>query len=112
MHIGLDLLVVVGLRWVPAVLEQPQQVVVLAVYVTYGRLCAKVTCTIFLIMADSNKVDIDSIIQRLLEVRGSRPGKSVQLSETEIKCLCNKSREIFLSQPILLELEAPLKICG
>lgn len=23
-----------------------------------------------------------------------------------------KSREIFLSQPILLELEAPLKICG
>ena len=26
--------------------------------------------------------------------------------------LCLKSREIFLSQPILLELEAPLKICG
>lgn len=26
--------------------------------------------------------------------------------------LCIKSREIFLSQPILLELEAPLKICG
>jgi len=23
-----------------------------------------------------------------------------------------KSREIFLSQPVLLELEAPLKICG
>lgn len=26
--------------------------------------------------------------------------------------LCLKSREIFLQQPILLELEAPLKICG
>ena len=26
--------------------------------------------------------------------------------------MCLKSREIFLSQPILLELEAPLKICG
>lgn len=37
---------------------------------------------------------------------------NVQLTEIEIKGLCLKSREIFLSQPILLELEAPLKICG
>jgi len=59
-----------------------------------------------------NKLNIDSIIARLLEVRGSRPGKNVQLTETEIRGLCLKSRELFLSQPILLELEAPLKICG
>ena len=45
-------------------------------------------------------------------VRGSRPGKNVQLTESEIRGLCLKSREIFLSQPILLDLEAPLKICG
>lgn len=45
-------------------------------------------------------------------VRGSRPGKNVQLSEGEIRGLCLKSRELFLNQPILLELEAPLKICG
>ena len=43
---------------------------------------------------------------------GSRPGKTVQMSEAEVRGLCLKSREIFLSQPILLELEAPLKICG
>lgn len=36
----------------------------------------------------------------------------MQLTEGEIRGLCLKSREIFLSQPILLELEAPLKICG
>jgi len=59
-----------------------------------------------------NEVDLDSIIDRLLEVRGSRPGKQVQLLETEIRCLCTKAREIFISQPILLELEAPIKICG
>lgn len=47
-----------------------------------------------------------------LPVKGSRPGKNVQLTEGEIRGLCLKSREIFLSQPILLELEAPLKICG
>jgi serine/threonine-protein phosphatase PP1 catalytic subunit len=36
----------------------------------------------------------------------------VNLTESEIRSLCIKSREIFLSQPMLLELEAPIKICG
>lgn len=54
---------------------------------------------------------LDDIINRLLEVRG-RPGKQVQLSEAEIRQLCAASREIFLQQPNLLELEAPIKICG
>ncbi|KAK6322769.1 hypothetical protein J4Q44_G00075610 [Coregonus suidteri] len=63
-------------------------------------------------MADPDKLNIHSIIQRLREVKGSRPGKNVQLTENEIRGLCLKPRKIFLSQPILLELEAPLKICG
>jgi hypothetical protein len=54
---------------------------------------------------------VDDIINRLLEVR-HRPGKQVQLSEAEIRQLCVVSREIFLQQPYLLELEAPIKICG
>lgn len=61
-------------------------------------------------MADQHEVDLDSIIDRLLEVRGSRPGKQVQLLESEIRYLCTKAREIFISQPILLELEAPIKV--
>jgi len=61
-------------------------------------------------MADQHDVDLDSIIDRLLEVRGSRPGKQVQLLESEIRYLCTKAREIFISQPILLELEAPIKV--
>lgn len=55
---------------------------------------------------------LDDIIRRLLEVRGSRPGKQVQLSEGEIRQLCIVSRDIFAKQPNLLELEAPIKICG
>ncbi|KAI3367601.1 hypothetical protein L3Q82_026443 [Scortum barcoo] len=58
------------------------------------------------------ELNVDSLISRLLEVRGCRPGKIVQMTEAEVRGLCIKSREIFLSQPILLELEAPLKICG
>lgn len=45
-------------------------------------------------------------------VRGHRPGRSVVLQEHEIRYLCTKSREIFINQPILLELEAPIKVCG
>lgn len=54
---------------------------------------------------------LDGIISRLLQVR-VRPGKQVQLSEAEIRQLCAVSRDIFLKQPNLLELEAPIKICG
>lgn len=54
---------------------------------------------------------IDDIIQRLLEVKG-KPVKQFQLIESEIKQLCVVSREIFLQQPNLLELQAPIKICG
>lgn len=57
-------------------------------------------------------IDVDSIIERLLSVLSQRPGKQVNLEGREIKQLCIKSREIFISQPVLLELEAPIKICG
>ncbi|KAK1301916.1 Serine/threonine-protein phosphatase PP1 [Acorus calamus] len=55
---------------------------------------------------------IGDIINRLLEVRGGRPGKQVRLSEAEIRQLCLLSKNIFMQQPNLLELEAPIKICG
>ena len=55
---------------------------------------------------------LDDIIDRLLDVRNGRPGKQVQLTEQEIRQLCLTAKEIFMSQPNLLELEAPIKICG
>lgn len=36
----------------------------------------------------------------------------MNLTEQEVRGLCLKSRDIFINQPILLELEAPIKICG
>ena len=59
-------------------------------------------------MADSD-IDVGHIIEQLLHVRGARPGRQVNLSEAEIRFLCTKAREIFISQPVLLELEAPIK---
>ena len=59
-----------------------------------------------------SELNVDLLITKLLEVRGGKPGKQVFLAESDIKNLVLKVREIFSSQPILLELEAPLKICG
>lgn len=58
------------------------------------------------------KVDIDDIIARMLEKRNSPPGSKVELKLGEVKFLIEKSRELFISQPVLLDLEAPLKIVG
>ena len=60
----------------------------------------------------SEDIEVDKIIDKLLEVKGAKPGKQANLTESEIKNLCVKSREIYISQPILLELEAPIKIVG
>ena len=35
------------------------------------------------------------MITKLLEVRGKKPGKNVQLSEEDIKYICQTSREWF-----------------
>lgn len=56
--------------------------------------------------------DFNRFCCHLIAVKKCRPGKSVQMTEQEVRGLCLKSREIFLQQPILLELEAPLSICG
>jgi len=58
-----------------------------------------------------SQVNVSDIITRLLSVR-NYPGTRVSLSLKEVKYLIEKSREIFISQPVLLDLEAPLKIVG
>jgi len=63
-------------------------------------------------MASPPDLDVDAVIDKLLEVRGNRPGKLVNLTEQEVRSLCIRSREIFMNQPMLLEVRVPLKICG
>ena len=46
------------------------------------------------------------------EVKGSISEKQVDHTENELKGLCVKAFEIFISQPILLELVSKLKIFG
>ncbi|KAG0686631.1 Serine/threonine-protein phosphatase [Pichia californica] len=58
-------------------------------------------------------LNIEDLIQRLLDAGYSgKRTKSVCLKNSEIALICSVAREIFLSQPTLLELSAPVKIVG
>jgi serine/threonine-protein phosphatase PP1 catalytic subunit len=55
---------------------------------------------------------IDQVIDNLLEVKGKKIGTYAIIKEDEIKLLINKCKEIFIKQPVFLELEAPISILG
>lgn len=57
------------------------------------------------------ELDVDNIITQLLSLRET-PNKQVQIPETQIRSLCHLSREIFLEQPMVVELAAPVNIVG
>lgn len=58
-------------------------------------------------------IDIESYIQQLLDAGYSgKRTKHVCLKSTDISIICAKAREVFLSQPPLLELSPPVKVVG
>jgi len=59
-----------------------------------------------------DELNVAEIIDKSLESLGQKPGKMVQVPEAQLRLLCAQVREVFLQQAALLELEAPLKICG
>ncbi|WVZ61368.1 hypothetical protein U9M48_011260 [Paspalum notatum var. saurae] len=69
-------------------------------------------------MVEMSRASLDDVIRRLLDARSSSSSSSqqqavvVQLAEGEIRELCSAAKEVFLRQPNLLELQAPISICG
>ena len=58
-------------------------------------------------------IDLDEMITRLLDAGYStKITKAVCLKNAEITAICTAVREVFLSQPALIELSAPVKIVG
>lgn len=57
--------------------------------------------------------DLDDMIKRLVDAGyAGKVTKTVCLKNAEITAICNASRELFLSQPALIELSPPVKIVG
>jgi len=48
----------------------------------------------------------------MLSARNKKAGTPVNISQSDATALCNRVRELLLNQPMLLELGAPIKICG
>ncbi|XP_072029769.1 serine/threonine-protein phosphatase PP1-gamma catalytic subunit B-like [Amphiura filiformis] len=66
-----------------------------------------------MIHAKGGDLNVDRVIEQLLSVKDNTTGKQqVQLPENQIRMLCQLTREKFLSQPMLVELEAPCNIVG
>lgn len=64
-------------------------------------------------MDEIKEMDLDDYIKRLLDAGyAGKVTKSVCLKNAEIMAICARVREVFLAQPALLELDAPVKIVG
>jgi serine/threonine-protein phosphatase PP1 catalytic subunit len=62
--------------------------------------------------AESVEAVTRATIAKCLEVKGGKPGKLVALTEHELRHFCEQAKKVCLAQPPLLELEAPINICG
>ena len=58
------------------------------------------------------EIDVDTPIKMLLAVQNSPPGTEVNLPEEMIIMLVRSARDIFIQQPMLIEVHDPINICG
>jgi len=61
---------------------------------------------------NSSNFDVSKIIEKLLNVRSKRPGTLVELPESDVESITQTARSLFMTQPMFLELEPPIKIVG
>ena len=67
---------------------------------------------------DENEAWVDGFIDTMISSRHRKGGGSgsgannVEMQMPDMISLCHQAREIVLHQPMLLELGAPIKICG
>jgi len=55
---------------------------------------------------------IERCIATLLSVSDLPPGTEVRIAEEDLVWICRESRRVFLDQPMLLEVNAPVNVCG
>ena len=53
--------------------------------------------------------DVQIILEHLLDTNGQ---KTMNLKETQLRPLLSRAKDVMLQDPMLLELNAPINICG
>lgn len=61
---------------------------------------------------EKKQFNVDEIINKLLQAKSYKPNKEVPLLESEIRWLIIKVKAIFMEQPVFIELDSPINICG
>jgi serine/threonine-protein phosphatase PP1 catalytic subunit len=57
-------------------------------------------------------LDIDAAIATFLSAKNHPPGTEVNLPEEQICKIIRASRQVFMQQPMLIEIKAPVNVCG
>lgn len=59
-------------------------------------------------------LNVDAIMEALLDLRTSKPieGRAVAIPERQLELLCYQAKTIFAEQPMMLELDAPMRVAG
>ena len=57
-------------------------------------------------------VNLDDLLLKLLSLKGNKVQKQSNIQENDIKFIIIKAKEILMDQPVFLELESPLNVCG
>lgn len=55
---------------------------------------------------------VHNLIERLLTVKASNTQRQILIREEDIRVILTEARAVFMSQPMLLEITAPVRICG
>ena len=61
---------------------------------------------------EKKQFNVDEIINKLLQAKSYKPNKEVPLLESEIRWLIIKVKAIFMEQPVFIDLDSPINICG
>jgi len=59
-------------------------------------------------------LNVDAILEALLDLRTSKPleGRAVAIPERQLELLCHQTKAVFAEQPMMLELDAPMRVAG
>ncbi|CAP35614.2 Protein CBG18099 [Caenorhabditis briggsae] len=60
----------------------------------------------------ASRLDIDELIVKILSVGHAEKSMTKTVKEQDLMALCNLAKKSFLLQPVMVEVEAPIKVCG
>ena len=64
------------------------------------------------VIDEKGRARLERCIAHLIAVKNDKPGTEVNLAEDDVSWIARTARSLFLEQPMLLELNAPINVCG